>query len=133
MITYNPSSLDPEVVHGVIGYLGHICVAHNAKGVVEICLECFHGIMGFSYIPKEALPSFICTLCRVVNIEAHCCEAWRIMGNLMATHLGHSALYNLCQVMQSKENQVGNKTIFAFKAERKNYIRLKTILGDIFE
>ncbi len=54
--------------------------------------------MGYSYIPKEVLPTFISTLCRVVNMDEHCNEAWRIMGSLMATHLGHSALYNLCQV-----------------------------------
>ena len=56
--------------------------------------------MGYSYIPKEALPTFICTLCRVVNMEEHCNEAWRIMSSLMATHLGHSALYNLCLIAQ---------------------------------
>lgn len=61
-------------------------------------LQCFYAIMGFSYIPKEALPDFIHTLCRIVNRPEHCTEAWRIMSSLMATHLGHSALYNLCQV-----------------------------------
>ena len=61
--------------------------------------------MGYSYIPKEALQTFICTLCRVVNVEIHCTEAWRIMGQLMGTHLGHSALYSLCQIIQSKEHQ----------------------------
>ncbi len=59
--------------------------------------------MGYSYIPKEALPTFISTLCRVVNLEEHCSETWRIMGSLMATHLGHSALYNLCQIAQLQE------------------------------
>lgn len=72
---------------------------------VSICLQCFYAIMGYSYIPKEALSSFICTLCRVVNMADHCTEAWRIMSSLMATHLGHSALYNLCQVTQAKDIQ----------------------------
>ena len=54
--------------------------------------------MGYSYIPKEALTTFIRTLCRVVNYKDFSAEAWRIMGSLMATHLGHSALYNLCEV-----------------------------------
>ena len=59
--------------------------------------------MGYSYVPKEALPAFISTLCRVVNMEEHCNEAWRIMSSLMATHLGHSALYNLCQIAQLQQ------------------------------
>ena len=56
--------------------------------------------MGYSYVPKEALPVFITTLCRVVNMEKHCEEAWRIMSSLMATHLGHSALLLLCETIQ---------------------------------
>ena len=55
--------------------------------------------MGYSYIPKEALRPLLCTLCRVVNMEDHCTEAWRIASSLMATHLGHSAVYNLCQLL----------------------------------
>jgi hypothetical protein len=30
-----------------------------------------------------------------------CQEAWNTMRNLMGTHLGHSALYNLCQIVQA--------------------------------
>ncbi len=30
-----------------------------------------------------------------------CQEAWNTMRNLMGTHLGHSALYNLCQIIQT--------------------------------
>ena len=29
-----------------------------------------------------------------------CQEAWNTMRNLLGTHLGHSALYNLCQIIQ---------------------------------
>ena len=41
--------------------------------------------------------------CRVVNMEDHCEMAWKTIHALMSTHLGHSALYNLCQFIQSKE------------------------------
>ena len=41
--------------------------------------------------------------CRVVNMEDHCKMAWRTMEALMSTHLGHSALFNLCQFIQSRE------------------------------
>ena len=39
----------------------------------------------------------------MVNLEVHCVEAWRISKNLMGTHFGHSALYSLCQILQSSE------------------------------
>ena len=65
---------------------------------LELCLKCYYAIMGYSYIPKESLGTFISCLCRVVNLGDFSAEAWRIMASLMATHLGHSALYNLCEV-----------------------------------
>ena len=34
-----------------------------------------------------------------------CTEAWRIMGSLLSTHLGHSAMFNLCQITQARENR----------------------------
>ncbi|TRY76727.1 hypothetical protein TCAL_07432 [Tigriopus californicus] len=105
-IKFNPAYLDPEVVTGLINCLScHTGLVNDDDGVTGTCLQCFFAIMGFSYIPKEALTTFICTLCRVVNMPAHCKEAWRIMGNLMGTHLGHSALYCLCQIIQSREYQ----------------------------
>lgn len=63
-------------------------------------MQCFYAIMGYSFIPKEALMSFVSTLCRVVNMKEQCQEAWRIMGSLLQTHLGHSAMFNLCQITQ---------------------------------
>ena len=36
-------------------------------------------------------------------MEDHCKMAWRTMEALMSTHLGHSALFNLCQFIQSRE------------------------------
>ncbi len=40
---------------------------------------------------------------RVVNLEQHCMEAWKIARHLMGTHIGHSALYSLCQILQSSD------------------------------
>lgn len=105
MIKFNPAYLDPEVVCGLISFLSHVCVIRADGEAAKLSLQCFYAIMGYSYIPKEALQNFICTLCRVVNVEEHCTESWRIMGQLMGTHLGHSALYSLCQIIQSKEYQ----------------------------
>ena len=39
----------------------------------------------------------------MVNSLENCVEAWRISKNLMGTHFGHSALYSLCQILQSSE------------------------------
>ena len=34
------------------------------SAVIRLCLDCFYAIMGFSFIPKEALLPFVATLCR---------------------------------------------------------------------
>ena len=39
MIKFNPAYLDPEVVCGLISYLGHICVLRESKEIIELCLQ----------------------------------------------------------------------------------------------
>ena len=67
---------------------------------IEGCLKCLDVIVRYAWIPKEALSVYVYILCIVVNMEIHAAEAWRITKNLMDTHLGHSALYTLCQIIQ---------------------------------
>ena len=67
---------------------------------IEGCLKCLDVIVRYAWIPKEALSVYVYILCIVVNMEIHAAEAWRITKNLMGTHLGHSALYTLCQIIQ---------------------------------
>ena len=66
----------------------------------------------YSYLPPEALVPFITCVCKVpphatlltthssqvVNLPSLSTEAWDTTRKLLGTHLGHSALYNLCQV-----------------------------------
>ncbi len=58
-------------------------------------------ILGYSNVPRESLHVFIATLCCVVNMASAFTEAWRI---LMATHLGHSVPYDLCQMVQDDQS-----------------------------
>ena len=63
IIRWNPNALEADAICGTIGYLGRICVERSSSSdVVQMCLESLYDIMGFSYIPREALPSFIATL-----------------------------------------------------------------------
>ena len=129
-IKYNSAYLDPEVVCGLISILGHICVASNHPHDVRMCLQCMDGIICYNYIPKAGLMSFISTLCFVSNMESQCVEAWRITRNLMGTHLGHSALYSLCQIIQTEENH-GNVGIirgaifYIGKRKKKSFNKFK--------
>ena len=105
-----------------------IC-ATRSQTEITLCLSCLDAIICYSNIPREGkirhvlkdrtmylcsfhivifiifigLFSFVCLLSKMVNLEVHCVEAWRISKNLMGTHFGHSALYSLCQILQSSE------------------------------
>ncbi len=39
MIKFNPAYLDPEVVCGLVGYLGHTCLLRESKEIIELCLQ----------------------------------------------------------------------------------------------
>ncbi len=39
VIKFNPAYLDPDVVCGLIGYLGHTCMVSRTKQNIDICLQ----------------------------------------------------------------------------------------------
>ena len=45
--------------------------------------QCMDAILCYTYIPKEALRTYMEILCLVVNMEKHNQEAWRITRNVM--------------------------------------------------
>ena len=81
--------------------MSHMCLMTvRPSEDIEGCLKCLDVIVRYAYIPREALRVYVYILCIVVNMEIHAAETWRITKNLMGTHLGHSALYNMCQIIQ---------------------------------
>lgn len=53
------------------------------------------------------LSNFLATLCRTVNIDSSCQNSWRIMKNLLGTHLGHSGIYTMCNFMEVTDRDDG--------------------------
>ena len=81
--------------------MSHMClITVRPSEDIEGCLKCLDVIVRYAYIPREALRVYVFILCIVVNMEIHAAETWRITKNLMGTHLGHSALYTMCQIIQ---------------------------------
>ena len=99
LLKYNSSYVDTEVLVSFIVAFSNIC-GNGRPEDIKLCLNCLDAIICYNHIPKEGLFAFVCLISRVVNREEHCTEAWRIAKNLMGTHLGHSALYCLCQILQ---------------------------------
>ena len=102
LIKFNSAFIDPEVICSLVTGFSRICAKGKSEDV-QSCLTCLDSIICYNYIPKEGLSAVIYLLCRVVNLEQHSLEAWKIARHLLGTHLGHSALYSLCQMLQSSD------------------------------
>nr|XP_023024148.1 tuberin [Leptinotarsa decemlineata] len=101
VVKFNAAYLDDEVISGFIQHMCILCCSTgNSKTVVESCLQIMSTIVAYSNMPPESLPKFIGTLCRTVNVEDYCMLSWKIMKNLLGTHMGHSTLYTMCRILQ---------------------------------
>jgi len=106
LVKFNSAYLDPDVVSNLVHTLSiHACTTTRDNEIKSI-LEIFKCVVMYSFVPSEALLQFVSCLCRVVNLKEVCQDAWNTMRSLMGTHLGHSALFNLCVLLQASPDRV---------------------------
>ncbi|XP_073996859.1 TSC complex subunit tuberin isoform X2 [Rhodnius prolixus] len=101
IIKYNASYLDEDIIGGIVQSTCVLCCQSKDEQVVISCLQVLDTIVCYTNLPCESLPPFIATLCRTVNIEIYCPTSWKIMRNLLGTHLGHSTLHTMCKILKS--------------------------------
>ena len=111
MVKYNSAYLGQTVVSALILNLDRLSCNSKSDTNILLSLEIFKCIIMYSYVPPGALVPFISCLCKVVNLATVASEAWDTMRKLMGSHLGHSALYQLCQIIQSPENMTDTALI----------------------
>lgn len=109
VIKYNAAYIDQEIVSGLVQNICLLCCNSPVQQVVLACLQVLDTIVCYSNLPPDSLATFIGALCRTVNMEVYCPTSWKIMRNLLGTHLGHSSLYTMCQFLQdpSSASDVG--------------------------
>ena len=108
MFKFNSAYLGQSVVARLILLLSELSrLSSDSSGDREIllCLEIFKCVIMYSFVPKDAVVPYISLLCRVVNLANIAAESWDTMRKLMGTHLGHSALYQLCNIVRSPKNK----------------------------
>jgi len=105
MVKYNSAYLNQTVVVRFIIRLAQIscCNSSNDEEILQ-CLDILKCVVMYSFVPPEALVPFISCVCTVVNLPNVSTDAWDTMRKMMGTHLGHSALYQLCQIIQNPAN-----------------------------
>ncbi|PFX22959.1 tuberin-like [Stylophora pistillata] len=105
VIHYNSSFLDEDIVSGIVRETCHLSRTTKEEGEVELCLCLLDAVVRYSCLPSNTLFEFIATACRAVNIEKFCQRSWKIMRNLLGTHLGHSGVYTMCNVLEDSDNR----------------------------
>ncbi|XP_025075261.1 tuberin [Pogonomyrmex barbatus] len=100
VIKFNSAYIDEDIISGLVQYISHLCYYSNNTEVVSGCLEALDAIMCYSNLQSDSLQTFIIALCRSVNVETYCQTSWKIMRNLLGTHMGHCALYTMCRLLQ---------------------------------
>ncbi|XP_015113598.1 tuberin [Diachasma alloeum] len=106
VIKYNSAYIDEDIISGLVQYICHLCYYSNSSEVVSGCLETLDTIVGYNInLQSDSLQTFITALCRSVNVESYCQISWKIMRKLLGTHMGHSALYTMCRLLQDPNFQ----------------------------
>uniref|UniRef100_A0A8C7L650 Tuberin n=1 Tax=Oncorhynchus kisutch TaxID=8019 RepID=A0A8C7L650_ONCKI len=69
---------------------------------VCMALQVLDAVVCYNCLPSDSLTVFIITLCRTVNVKEFCESCWKLMRKVLGTHLGHSAIYTMCRIMEER-------------------------------
>uniref|UniRef100_A0A8K9Y420 Tuberin n=1 Tax=Oncorhynchus mykiss TaxID=8022 RepID=A0A8K9Y420_ONCMY len=69
---------------------------------VSMALQVLDAVVCYNCLPSDSLTVFIITLCRTVNVKEFCESCWKLMRKVLGTHLGHSAIYTMCRIMEER-------------------------------
>ncbi|PSN43169.1 hypothetical protein C0J52_09893 [Blattella germanica] len=100
VIKFNAAYVDEDVISGFVENTCFLCCWSNSVEVVLTCLQVLDTVVCYSNLPSDSLRTFISALCRTVNVEAYCQSSWKVMRNVLGTHMGHSALFTMCGILQ---------------------------------
>ncbi|XP_013385066.2 tuberin [Lingula anatina] len=103
-IKFNAAYLDQDVVSGLVRYTCVVANRSKSEENIDLCLQVLDTVVCYSFLPSDSLYYFIEALCRSVNVEKFCQTSWKLMRNLLGTHLGHSGIYTMCCILQDNRN-----------------------------
>ncbi|KAF1522909.1 Tuberin, partial [Eudyptes sclateri] len=99
LVKFNSCYLE-DYVADMVHKICLLCIQTSSSVDIEISLQVLDAVVCYNCLPSEKLPVFIITLCRTINVKELCEPCWKLMRNLLGTHLGHSAIYNMCRIME---------------------------------
>ncbi|KAJ7306100.1 hypothetical protein JRQ81_010466 [Phrynocephalus forsythii] len=100
LVKFNSCYLDDIAV--MVNMICLLCIQTSSAVDIEVSLQVLDAVVCYNCLPSETLPVFIITLCWTINVKELCEPCWKLMRNLLGTHLGHSAIYNMCRIMEDR-------------------------------
>uniref|UniRef100_A0A8C9SA23 Tuberin n=1 Tax=Scleropages formosus TaxID=113540 RepID=A0A8C9SA23_SCLFO len=101
LVKFNSCYLDQNVSDMVLK-ICLLCNRTTSSTDIEVALQVLDAVVCYNCLPSDSLPSFIITLCRTVNVKEFCESCWKLMRKVLGTHLGHSAIYTMCRLMEDR-------------------------------
>lgn len=99
IIKYNAAHIDDDVLSLLVCNVCYI-VLYKEQTLIPRCLDIFDAVICYCTMPPEVLPTFTRTFCLLINWHAFSTTCWKIMKNVLGTHMGHSSVFIMCNLLQ---------------------------------
>ncbi|XP_067929120.1 tuberin-like isoform X2 [Watersipora subatra] len=104
IIKYNAAFIEEDSSVELFQMCCEICNKSRSEKEIQRCLLVLENIIKYYYVKSDALLPLCMTLSRTVLTESFVQSSWKLMRELLGTHLGHSALFTLTGILQNREN-----------------------------
>ncbi|XP_061576652.1 tuberin isoform X3 [Cololabis saira] len=103
LVKFNSCYLDQNISI-MVQKICLLCNRTTSSTDIEVALQVLDAVVCYNCLPSDSLTFFIITLCRTVNVKEFCESCWKVslMRKVLGTHLGHSAIYTMCRIMEEK-------------------------------
>lgn len=101
LVKFNSCYLDQNI-SVMVQKICLLCNRTTASTDIEVSLQVLDAVVCYNCLPSDSLTVFIITLCRTVNVKEFCESCWKLMRKVLGTHLGHSAIYTMCRIMEER-------------------------------
>ncbi|XP_029991003.1 tuberin isoform X2 [Sphaeramia orbicularis] len=101
LVKFNSCYLDQNV-SVMVQKICILCNRTTSSTDIEVALQVLDAVVCYNCLPSDSLTVFIITLCRTVNVKEFCESCWKLMRKVLGTHLGHSAIYTMCRIMEER-------------------------------
>ncbi|XP_076845462.1 tuberin isoform X2 [Brachyhypopomus gauderio] len=101
LVKFNSCYLDQNVSL-MVQKICLLCNRTTSSSDIEVALQVLDAVVCYNCLPSDSLAIFIVTLCRTVNVKEFCESCWKLMRKVLGTHLGHSAIYTMCRIMEER-------------------------------